>query len=99
MVGGSFQDSSKVLNEDIPIEKKPKGKAKSRKPNAKNASMRYSHVFDGIAPSIQVYSPSPPQYLRRSMNGTSGNMRLSSVGGRHSKVRHSRAGSLTSKQK
>ena len=48
---GSFQGSNKPLNEDIPADKKPK-KAKSKKPHKHNPSMRYGHMFEGIAPSI-----------------------------------------------
>lgn len=92
---GSFQENNKPLNDDIHIEKKAK-KAKSKKPHNKNAALRHSYMLEGIGPSIAVYSPAIVP--RRSANGNSG-VRLSAIGHRHSKIRHSHAAGISGKQK
>ena len=49
-------DSGAPLNEDIPADKKVR---KSKKRNANRTSIRYNQILEGLAPSIQLYSPSP----------------------------------------
>jgi len=51
-------DSGKPLNEDIPVDKRPR-KSRGKKTN-KVGNTRLNNILEGLAPSIQLYSPSPP---------------------------------------
>ena len=46
-----------VLNEDIPVDKKPTRKSRGKKASKVGGNNRFNQILEGLAPSIQLYSP------------------------------------------